>query len=174
VEGNSVRPINYELLAEAAMRYYDDEETLEYLLRSAARLRHGNAEGFVLVNALGEPLHFAWVTAFEAFFLSELKVKVDAPASDCVMLFDCWTPVASRGSGYFGQAITLIAQWLQEHGKKPWIFSVSGNQALLRGLQKTGFHKRYSLITWQILGQRIKGTTPRRVEAPAAEASARI
>ena len=170
-KGNSLRPINYELLAEAAMQYYDDEETLQYLLRSAARLREGNAEGFALVDDQGRPMHFAWATVFDGFFLSELNAKVDAPAPDCVMLFDCWTPGQSRGHGYFGQTVALVAQEVRERGKRPWIFSAASNRSSLRGLQKAGFQKRYSLIQWQLLGLRIKSKTPKTMEA-AAEVSA--
>jgi CelD/BcsL family acetyltransferase involved in cellulose biosynthesis len=173
-DGTSLRPISYEFLADAAMRYYDDEQTLAYLLRSAMRLRQGNAEGFALVDAHGAPLHFAWVAPFEGFFLTELNAEVNAPAADCAMLFDCWTPVKSRGHGYFGQTIGLVAQWLQERGKKPWIFSAARNAASLRGLEKSGFGRRYSLVRKRVLlWQQIKGETPKTVEAPATEVSAR-
>lgn len=162
-EGCCIRPMSYEVLGEAALRSYDDEQTLQYLLRCAMRLRQGNAEGFVLIDDEGRPVHFAWATPFDGFFLTELNAKVDAPAADCVMLFDCWTPPEWRGHGYYGQAVSRIAGRLRERGKRPWIFSAASNTASVRGLEKAGFQRRYSLVRERLLGwQRIKRKTPRR------------
>jgi len=171
----SLLPCTYELLAEAAMQSYDDEETLQYLIRAAQRLRKGDGEGFALIDSAGKPVHFAWVTGFDGFFLAELNAKVDAPSPNSVMLFDCWTPAASRGRGYYGRAVNLVAQLLRERGKTPWIFSAGRNVASLRGLAKTGFHQRYSLVRQRLLGRQwIKGTTPRLNEASCTEVSAHI
>jgi CelD/BcsL family acetyltransferase involved in cellulose biosynthesis len=174
-EPHSLRPVSYELLAEAAMRSYDDEETMQYLLRSAKRQREGIAEGFALVDAQGRPLHFAWITEFDGFFLSELNAKVKAPAADCVMIFDCWTPPAERGHGYYAQTLELVAPQIREKGKHPWIFSAASNVASVRGLERAGFQRRYSLVRQQILGwQRVKGETPTYDEARVVEVSARV
>ena len=132
-------------------------------------------KGLALVDANGALLHFAWVTAFDGFFLSELNAKVDAPSADCVMIFDCWTPVSARGHGYYGQTVSLIAKRMRDRGKNPWIFSAASNLASVRGLEKAGFQRRYSLVRQRILGwQRIKGETPKLDEAPVAEVSARV
>ena len=174
-EPRSLRPVSYELLAEAAMRSYDDEETMQYLLRSAKRQREGNAEGFVLVDTEGRPLHFAWIAEFDGFFLSELNAKVKAPAADCVMIFDCWTPPGERGHGYYAQTIEMVAQQIREEGKHPWIFSAASNVASVRGLERAGFQRRYALVRQRILGwQRIQGETPTYDEAPVVEVSARV
>jgi CelD/BcsL family acetyltransferase involved in cellulose biosynthesis len=171
----SLRPMSYDLLADAAMRFHDDEETLQYLLRAAQRMRQENAEGFVLVDTLGALLHFAWASAFDGFFLSELNTKVSAPSTDCVMLFDCWTPLELRGRGHYGQTVRLIAKLLRERGKRPWIFSAGSNRASLRGLAKAGVQPCYSLIRQRILGwQRISGKAPRLGATPCAEVSAQI
>jgi CelD/BcsL family acetyltransferase involved in cellulose biosynthesis len=162
-------------LASAATQLVDDPSTLAYLLRSASRLRDENAEGFGLVDANGAFLHLAWVTGFDGFSLEELHAKVDAPSADCVMLFDCWTPASARGHGYYGQTVSLIAKQMRDNGKKPWIFSAASNLASVRGLEKAGFQRRYSLVRQRTLGwQRIKGKTPRLDEAVAAEVSARV
>jgi Acetyltransferase (GNAT) domain len=180
LEGTSLRPINYDLLAEAAMRYHEDEETLQYLLRSAERLRRGNVEGFALVDVDGTPLHFAWTTEFDGFFLAELNSAVNAPSANCVMLFDCWTPVAQRGRGLYGQTVSLIARLLRERGKKPWIFSAERNARSLRGLVKSGFQRRYSSVRWRILGWQtlqvktvqVKTLRPEETTSPEVSASA--
>lgn len=162
---NSLRPVSCELLADAAMQFCDDEQTMQYLMRATKRLREGSAEGFALVDGEGRLLHFAWVTNFDGFFLSELNAKVDAPSSECVMIFDCWTAASSRGHGYYGEAVGLIARRFREGGKVPWIFSAASNAASVRGLAKAGVQKRYSLVRQRVMGwQTIKGKTPRSAE----------
>jgi CelD/BcsL family acetyltransferase involved in cellulose biosynthesis len=170
-----LQPLDLNRLASAACQYAEDPSTLAYLLRSAARMREGNAEGFGLVDADENFLHFAWVTDFDGFFLSELGTKVEAPSTSCVLLFDCWTPVAARGHGHYGQTAGLIVKLLRQRGKQPWIFSAAANVASMRGLQKAGFQQRYSLIRQRILGwQRIKGKTPKIGETLAPQVSASI
>ena len=173
--GAKLEPLDPNQLASAASQYVDDEATLAYLLRSAARLRERKAEGFGLVDADGSFLHFAWVTAFDGFFLPELNAKVDAPSADCVILFDCWTPVGARGHECYWQTIGLMAERMRGQGKKPWIFSAASNVASIQGLEKAGFQPRYSLKRRRAMGwQTIKGKTPRFDEARAAEVSARV
>jgi CelD/BcsL family acetyltransferase involved in cellulose biosynthesis len=170
----TLAPLDLNQLASAASQYVDDQSTLAYLLRSASRLENGNSQGFGLVDGKGALLHFAWVTAFDGFFLSELNAKVDGPSAGCVMLFDCWTPVSARGHGYYGQTVSRIARRIQEKGKSPWIFSAASNVASIRGLEKAGFRRRYSLVRQRVLGwQKIKGETPKYDELLAAEVSTR-
>jgi len=162
-------------LASAALQFAGDEATLSYLLRAAARVREGKAEGYGLVDQRGGFLHFAWVTAFDGFWLSELNAEVDAPAPACVMLFDCWTPPGARGHGYYGQTVALVAKRMQAEGKRPWIFSAASNVASARGLEKAGFERRYSLVRQRVLWwQRIKAKTPADVKSGAAEVSAQV
>lgn len=171
----TLEPLDLNHLASAASQYVDEPSTLAYLLRSASRMRDGNAECFGLVDAKGALLHVAWVTAFDRFFLAELNAKVDGPSAGCVMIFDCWTPVSARGHGYYGQTVSLIAKRMRDKGKSPWIFSANSNVASVRGLEKAGFQKRYSLVRQRVLGwQRIKGETPKLDETPVAEVSARV
>jgi hypothetical protein len=170
-----LEPLSLNRLADAASQYSGDKETAAYLIRSAARLRSGTAQGFMLVDHDGRILHLAWTTNFDGFFLSELNSKVAAPAADCVMLFDCWTPCAVRGRGYYGHAAGLIASRMHEQGKWPWIFSAASNASSIKGLERAGFARRYSLIRQRMMGwQRIKGATPRLGAASHAEASAQV
>jgi CelD/BcsL family acetyltransferase involved in cellulose biosynthesis len=163
--GSKLRPLDLSALAEATSQCIDDEATLGYLLRAATRAQEGKAEGFGLVNADGKFLHFAWATTFDGFFLSELKAKVPPPSPDSVMLFDCWTPAAALGNGYYAQTVELIAKQVQEKGARPWIFSAAGNAASIRGLEKTGFQRRYSLVRRRMLGwEQVKGETPKSAE----------
>jgi CelD/BcsL family acetyltransferase involved in cellulose biosynthesis len=160
--GLTLRALDLRALADATSQNVDDEATLDYLLRAATRVQEGKAEGFGLVDEEGKFLHFAWATAFDGFYLSELRAKVQSPSPDSVMLFDCWTPAASLGHGCYGRTVELMAEQVREKGKRPWIFSAASNVASIRGLKKTGFQRRYSLLRQRLLGwERIKGETPK-------------
>lgn len=170
-----LRPLDLSELAFAAEQYFDDRGTLNYLIRAASRLREGAATGYALVDESGAFLHFAWTVTFDGFFLSELNAKVDAPAPDCIMLYDCWTPPSVRGNGHYSETISQIAALVCEEGRRPWIFSARNNLASVRGVQKAGFRRRYSLIRQRVLGwQRILGKTPVSHRAPVEEVSARV
>jgi CelD/BcsL family acetyltransferase involved in cellulose biosynthesis len=170
-----LQELDMNALADATMQYIDDDSTLTYLLRAAARLGKGDAEGFGLVDAEGRFVHFTWVTGFEEFFLSELNAKVDAPSPECVLLFDCWTPPGARGNRYYGLAATLVARRMQEREKKPWIFSAAGNIASIHGLKRAGFQQRYSLVCHRTFGrQRIERRATPVTEARTTEVSAHV
>ena len=167
-------PLDLNQLAIAAMEYEQDEPTLTYLLRSARRLRAGGARGFILANEDGRPLHFAWAASFDGFHCSELNTTL-LGSHDSVILFDCWTPSADRGRGYYKQAVQLIAARMRLEGKRPWIFSAAGNVSSLRALEKTGFKRRYSLKRYRLLRwQMVKGNAPKTGVAPVTEVSAHV
>jgi CelD/BcsL family acetyltransferase involved in cellulose biosynthesis len=170
-----LRPLNLNQLAAAAERHSEDKLTLAYLVRSAQRLRAGKEQGFTLINSMGTPVHFAWTTAFSGFFLAELNTKVEAPSLEATLLFDCWTPVAVRGQGYYAHAIGLIAEKVSSAGKRPWIFSAATNTASVRGIEKAGFQRRYSLVRQRVFNlQRVKGQPPFSQGAGPAEVSAPV
>jgi CelD/BcsL family acetyltransferase involved in cellulose biosynthesis len=170
-----LQPLDLNRLAAAAAQYVEDDLTLAYLVRSAQRLRARNEEGFILTDARGTPVHFAWTTSFSGFFLAELNAKVESPSAEAVLLFDCWTPVAARGHGHYCHAIGLIADRVRGAGKTPWIFSAATNTSSVRGIEKAGFRRRYSLIRQRAFNlQRVKGRPPVSQEARPAEVSARI
>jgi len=166
-------PLNLNQLAAAAEQYIEDDPTLAYILRSAQRSREGSAQGFVLADSEGKPVHFAWTTAFEGFYLAELNAQVEAPSPDAVLLFDCWTPESMRGRGLYARAVGLIADRVRSAGKRPWIFSAATNTASIRGIEKAGLQRRYSLTREKIFNQqRIVGQPPASQEAAPAEVAA--
>jgi CelD/BcsL family acetyltransferase involved in cellulose biosynthesis len=170
-----LRPLDLHGLADAAIAYSDDPQTLAYLLRSAQRLRSSSAEGFAFHDANGRLVHFAWVAPMQGFFLSELNARIDAPSPDAVMLFDCWTPEDMRGRGYYGAAIEVLAGQKKKEGKQPWIFSASSNRSSLRGLEKASFEKRCVQVRYKVLGfQHVTRRAWVAVRPPAAEVSARV
>jgi CelD/BcsL family acetyltransferase involved in cellulose biosynthesis len=170
-----LRSLDLGRLGFGATAYVDDKATLAYLLRSAQRLRSGKAQGFVLVDSDEKPLHFAWVAPFDGFFLPELNSTVETSSPDAVMLFDCWTPVALRGRGYYGHAIELIANKMGAAGKKPWIVSAASNAASLSGVERTGFERRYSMVRQRALWWQTVKRQPRLdSEETVGEMSARF
>jgi hypothetical protein len=69
--------------------------------------------------------------------------------------------------------VDLIAEQVREMGRRPWIFSAAGNAASIRGLEKTGFQQRYSLVRRRWLGwERVRGKTSRSVETPRSKIAA--
>ena len=147
----TLRPFDSDFLGAAAIHYADDPATLEYLLRSAQRLRSEGDRGFVLLNDEGVPVHFCWVKVFEGFRMAELERTLPAPGADAVMIFDCFTPTAVRGRGFFARAIAALADQLKSEGKAPWIFGAASNQASLRAIEKSGFAHKFTLGRKRIL-----------------------
>jgi CelD/BcsL family acetyltransferase involved in cellulose biosynthesis len=145
-----LRPLTLGDLALAVGEYRNDEATCAYLTRAASRLRTPEYSGYVLVDAGGRPVHFAWAAPFSGFFCSELETTLEA-APDLALLFDCWTPTAFRGRGYYAQAISLLASAVQRDGKRPWIFSAGSNAASIEGIKRAGFHPRHSVSRWRFL-----------------------
>jgi CelD/BcsL family acetyltransferase involved in cellulose biosynthesis len=161
-------------LASAAMEHVEDIATLTYLMRAAQRLSTGGAEGFALVDAAGRFLHFAWTTPFEGFFVPELNSRVNSPSPDSLMLFDYWTPAAARGRGCCGHAIELIADRQNAQGIRTWISCAATNASAIRGIEKAGFRRRYSLVRKRTLWwHKVLGTVPVS-RTPAAEVSAQV
>ncbi len=147
----SLKVIDLDLLAEAAMQYADDEGTLTYLLRCASRLRIKEYAGFALLDAGGQLLHFAWTGPFAGFHLAELNDALTAPSPDSVLFFDCWTPHSQRGHGYYARGLGLVAAAIQQQGKQAWVFSAATNTSSVRGLEKLGFPRRFSIVRHKVL-----------------------
>jgi CelD/BcsL family acetyltransferase involved in cellulose biosynthesis/RimJ/RimL family protein N-acetyltransferase len=146
----SLRSLDLNTLAAAAMEYGDDESTLNYLVLCAQRLRTEGCDGFALVNTNGRPVHFIWAAPFEGFRL-EGFCTLSAPEPDSIVLSGSWTPDSLRRRGHYTQALQLIAQKTVAEGKRPWTFEAARNPASIRALAKAGFRLRYSLIRKRVL-----------------------
>lgn len=143
--------INLDLLASAAMFYVDDESTPAYLLRCAKSVHEQSGVGFALMNGEGQPVHFIWAAPFPGFYWSELDDTIEAPSPDSVLLFDAWTPHSQRGHGYYATALALAGDRIQQQGKRPWVFSAATNRSSVRGIEKMGFPRRFSIVRRKIL-----------------------
>jgi len=142
--------LDWTMLARAAMRYSDDRETLDYLLRSAARFHSRMHAGYALLGPEGGAQHFAWAAPYEGFTMDELGTVLRAPSPSSVMIFDCWTPCALRGRGLYGRAIRQLAARLAAQGAEAWIFSAAANPASVAGIEKAGFHREFALVRRKI------------------------
>jgi len=144
-------PLTWEIMSAAAMRYSDERETLDYLLRCASRFRSGKSNGFALLGADGVALHLAWVAPYEGFSMAEVGEVLSAPGPASMMIFDCWTPLTLRGQGLYARMIGQLACRLAAEGKDAWIFSAATNSASVAGIVKAGFELRTSLLKRKLL-----------------------
>jgi CelD/BcsL family acetyltransferase involved in cellulose biosynthesis len=154
-QGVFLAKIDLAVLADAAMQNCDDDGTLQYLLRCAQRLQaEPESAGFVLSNDHGELLHFTWAKPFETFHWAELNSGLQSPTPGAMVMFDSWTPVSQRGRGYYAPTLALAVSRIASEGKRSWGFSASTNFSSVRGLEKAGFRRdftvlRYRLLFWQ-------------------------
>jgi CelD/BcsL family acetyltransferase involved in cellulose biosynthesis len=151
VGGVCLKPLDLKVLAAAAVQNANDEGTLAYLLRCAKHLRTDGWSGFALVSHGGDFLHFTWAGPFDSFHWSELNSTLESPAPDSVVLFDSWTPISQRGKGYYAPMIAMVARKAATEGKRCWGFSASTNSSSVRGLEKAGFERSFSIIRYRVL-----------------------
>ena len=145
-------PLSWDNLAEAAIDHACDPSALRYLMRCAQRKKLGVASGFVLAEPARTPVHYLWVTSFDGFHLSELNHTLDCADPTAAVIFDCWTPVKSRGRSHYATAIRQAAANLQREGRKAWVFSAATNLSSVRGILKAGFEYRFSLVRFNRFG----------------------
>ena len=134
-------PLSMKLLAAAAIEHENDPETLEYVQRSASRLRRGGTQAFALLNAKGSLVHTCWVAPFDGFQVPGLKHRLAEPAPHSAMLFDPWTCDSQRGRS--AELTAIVAAETSQQGHRPWICSDREHLALF---ESTAFVPRFSLI----------------------------
>ena len=148
-------PLAWEHLVEASISNAGDAATLRYLMRCAGRMKNHGPSGFLLQDEEGRPIHFLWIDNYDGFRLAEIDHSIEPSSSGAAMIFDCWTPAALRGRGYYATAIRLAAAKLQREGRPCWIFSGATNVSSLQGILKAGFVYRFSLIRRSRLGRSV-------------------
>ena len=168
-------PLTWSMLARAAIRYSEDGETLDYLLRAASRFQSRIHSGYALIGPEGDAQHFAWAAPYEGFAMEKLGTVLKAPSPSSVMIFDCWTPGALRGRGLYGRAIRQLAARLTAQGAEVWIFSAAANPASVAGIEKAGFQPQFALVRRKIfwlarIRQERRQAGQEHVEALAKEA----
>lgn len=139
-------PLDWQNLAEAAIRHANDPRTLQYLMRCAKRLRRGGSRGYLMKRGDRSFAHFLWICDFDGFQVEEIDYRLASADPTAAMIFDCWTPVEHRGNGFYPMAIRIAAACLQEKQRSVWIFSAATNKASCRGILKAQFVHRYSLL----------------------------
>jgi CelD/BcsL family acetyltransferase involved in cellulose biosynthesis len=147
--GWSIAPVTWELLARAALQNERDDETLQYLRRAAARLRSADEiglRGFALVSDQDLILHLCWTAPYGGFTIGELDYHLDTPPDAAAMVYDCWTPALRRGHEHYGITISAVARDLARQNVQAWISSSVQNAASIRGIEKTRFAYRHTLV----------------------------
>ena len=142
----SLQAIDLNALADAAMKFSTDESTLAYLVRCAPRLRQGSW-GFALKDSEGQPVHFAWMAAFDGFLRQKWRGNLHA-ADDALLLYDSWTPGPLRRRGFYTRSLESIARTTAAEGKSLWTLSRSANSA---AIARARFQLRYSLVRTKVL-----------------------
>jgi hypothetical protein len=130
--------MDWHVLAASALRYADDPATLGFLLRAAHRLRAGG-EGFAGTTNDGTFAHFAWLAAFQGFWIDEIGAALPGMRADADVVYDCWTPPSQRGCGYYSTMIRALANMSMARGREAWIFTTTDNAPSLRAIQTAGF-----------------------------------
>lgn len=147
-------PLDLHLLASTQMQFPTEKTTSDYLLRSAHRLLNSRACGFALLDKIGMPVHFCWSDRFDGFSMAEFDTRLEEEDPLADLIFDCWTPPAFRGHGYYARAIADLASSLSRNGRNPWIFSAATNLASVRGIEEAGFERQYSMVQRTTLGRK--------------------
>jgi CelD/BcsL family acetyltransferase involved in cellulose biosynthesis len=148
-------PLTRERLVEASILNASDPQTLSYLMRCAGRLAQPGAEGFILQDDAGRPVHFLWICNYAGFRLAEIDYELETSSRNAAMIFDCWTPAADRGRGHYSAAISSASAQLRRQGRSAWIFSGASNRSSLRGILKGDFAYRFSLVRRYKLGRAV-------------------
>jgi hypothetical protein len=150
-----LQSLGWATLARAAICHENDTDTISYLVRAGERLFKGEAQGFVMVSGQNVPVHFCWVSGYDGFFVEELQTRLKGDTQDSVIIFDCWTPTTARGHGFYPEAIKRVAQRFSGTGKTSWILSSTKNSSSIRGIEKSGFKKRFLAVSHKILNNKI-------------------
>jgi len=166
---SSLRPIDLQLLAAAAMEYSGERETLNYLLRSSAKLSAGQA-GFAQVDSRGVPVHFCWLTDFEGFDLAELGCTLRAPCPGSTLLVDYWTRCTRGSIGEYGAVMAGVASRVQTADRPVWVYASATDAAALFAIESVGFCKKFSLARkrWTGRVERLESQAVPEVQASAA------
>lgn len=127
--------MSLEHLVAAAIVYHGDEETSDYRLRAATRLRGGQADGFVQIDGAGSPLHFAWVAPFVEFYCAEVSSKLEA-SLESVLLLIAGLRMPCADAGTMNKPSRQLAKLCRPEARAV-IFGASNNVASLKGNRKS-------------------------------------
>jgi CelD/BcsL family acetyltransferase involved in cellulose biosynthesis len=144
--GNEQRlsPVDWEALAVVAMRYHDEQETLDYLLRASGRLRAQHHRGYVLVGEDGVAQHFGWVASDTGVAGSEAEEVLPQISSNSVMIFDGWTSGALQGQGHYVYFLQQLAELLFAEGKDVFVLTPAAGSASRSEMESAGFRMEFA------------------------------
>jgi hypothetical protein len=135
---------NWETLALAAMRYHDDRETLDYLLRSSGRLRAQHHRGYARLGDDRVAQHFAWVASDTGVAVPEAEKILPQLSSKSVLIFDGWTPDAWGGRGTYGPFLQQLAALLFAEGNVVFTLTPAAGSASRSEMESAGFRMEFA------------------------------
>jgi len=134
----TLRELSWALVARIGLDHEDDRVTLDYLARTAARLRKGDVLGFGFVDPDGRVVHVCWVAGTDPTSPTVWRRWAEL---DGVVLFDWWTPPASRARGVEALAWRLVARHFAALGRNTWIFVPGMDTVAVKALESMGFDR---------------------------------
>lgn len=119
------------------------------LMADVAFGRFARGDKLWLFEQTGKVVHIAW-TRHDAWLDLSYELGEGAIWSlqdNNVIIYDCYTPVAARGSGYYQRALTWLAERWQDCLR--WIYVREENLASKRGIERCGFHSAAVICRWR-------------------------
>jgi CelD/BcsL family acetyltransferase involved in cellulose biosynthesis len=132
------------MLAQTAMEYSDDEETLSGLVRGARWLREGMI-GVAVVNSNHHPLSLCWFAPIPKY-LKESELKQIRATGGADLLFDCWAAPRLSEQKPSRHPVKITLQDRLRSGFKIWILGSILNTSSGHILSECGLHKRLSIV----------------------------
>lgn len=161
IPGYVLQPLNSDLLGAAAIRYAENPETLQYLIRAAKRYSSGLGSGFALLGHDGIPTYFCWSADVSEIYRTRSE-SVPMVAENAAAIFDCFTPGSSPERSHAKAAISTLAAELEAAGRSVWFCCDAGDRLALESVQPLGFSFRFSVPGASLLavsGERANGSS---------------
>ncbi len=146
--------LNWGTLAETALQWRCQEESLDYLARAAERLLSQRQLGYVLLADCDVAVHCLWTVQMRGFHVAEVDAVLGSAWRGKTLIIDCWTPANQRGRHWYGQALRLAVQSAGSDPSRVWIFASARNTASLKGILRSGFRPRLKTTFTRVLGCR--------------------
>lgn len=142
--GETLQPVSWNMLADAAMQYSTDSDTLRFLLHSAELLRKKEYAGHGLTDGEGKILHILWSVPLGSLG-SQKFAAFRAREPNVIVVVEMWTPHALRHRGNCLRALELLARGMNAKEKRTWLALQPEDEEKLSAAYKQQLPLRYSL-----------------------------
>ncbi len=157
-DANRIVPIDLNLLAEAAMHYEGDSDTLNYLLY-AANLTTAKLSGFALIDENGIPGSFFWTRHVDVTGIPHSEDPPNTSGSESTLIWNYWIPVSMRAGSYAARALSFLAAHLRASETQPWITIPSYDGVRAKEVTDAGFVYRFSTSGRHPWARSVTGST---------------